>query len=70
LQADDTEINELKETLVATPKLSVLELPAYSVEDVEPMADFLRQHCPLVKVVGCGDGDVTPSWAVTPKPAH
>lgn len=41
-----------------TPKLQQLELPSTSVEDVQPFATHVRESCPLLKIISCGDGDV------------
>lgn len=59
-QADDTETDYLLDVLKETPKIEIIELPAYEVEEVEPLYQFLRENCPLVKLVGCGDGDADP----------
>eukprot|EP01122_Echinamoeba_exundans_P010562 TRINITY_DN3980_c0_g1_i1.p2 TRINITY_DN3980_c0_g1~~TRINITY_DN3980_c0_g1_i1.p2 ORF type:complete len:931 (-),score=96.96 TRINITY_DN3980_c0_g1_i1:86-2878(-) len=57
-QGEDIPIDVAMHVVTKTPKLQQFEMPSTSSEDVEPFKALVRESCPLLKVISCGDGEV------------
>jgi hypothetical protein len=57
-QGEDIPIDVAMHVVTKTPKLQQFEMPSTSSEDIEPFKALVRESCPQLKVISCGDGEV------------